>query len=193
MQENKGGHYTRPEMQRFIERLSTFTDWRKDYFLTLIYTGARRGEMAAIRKEHIRKDEETGRYYIFVEDGKSEHAQRQIPISKSIEALLLARIKPLNSGDLVFSDLPTYEYTAIQWHNLMNECNIPKYNEFGQKRVIHALRHTFISEAVAKTQNAALVQFVVGHSRTQSLGITARYTHRPPLHDLLQVVDSVNW
>ncbi|MGN2427604.1 tyrosine-type recombinase/integrase [Klebsiella electrica] len=191
--ENKGGHYLRPEMQRLIERLSTFTDWRRDYFLTLIYTGARRGEMAAIRKEHIRQDEETGRYYIFVEDGKSEHAQRQIPISKSIEALLLARIKPLKDGDLVFSDLPTYEYTAIQWRSLMEDCNIPKYNEFSQRRVIHALRHTFISEAVAKTQNAALVQFVVGHSRTQSLGITARYTHRPPLHDLLQVVDSVNW
>lgn len=31
--------------------------------------------MAAIRKEHIRKDEETGRYYIFIEDGKTEHAQ----------------------------------------------------------------------------------------------------------------------
>ncbi|HBM7350280.1 TPA: DUF3258 domain-containing protein [Klebsiella oxytoca] len=191
--ENKGGHYSRPEMQRLIERLSTFTDWRKDYFLTLIYTGARRGEMAAIRKEHIRKDEETGRYYIFIEDGKTEHAQRQIPISKSIEALLLARIKPLKNGDLVFNDLPTYEYTAIQWRSLMDDCNVPKYNEFGQKRVIHALRHTFISEAIAKTGNAALVQFVVGHSRTQSLGITARYTHRPPLHDLLQVVDSVNW
>ncbi|HCM6363021.1 TPA: DUF3258 domain-containing protein, partial [Klebsiella pneumoniae] len=37
--ENKGGHYSRPEMQRLIERLLTFTDWRKDYFLTLIYTG----------------------------------------------------------------------------------------------------------------------------------------------------------
>lgn len=191
--ENKGGHYSRPEMQRLIERLSTFTDWRKDYFLTLIYTGARRGEMADIRKEHIRKDEETGRYYIFIEDGKTEHAQRQIPISKSIEALLLARIKPLKDGDLVFNDLPTYEYTAIQWRSLMDDCNVPKYNEFGQKRVIHACRHTFISEAIAKTGNAALVQFVVGHSRTQSLGITARYTHRPPLHDLLQVVDSVNW
>ena len=191
--ENKGGHYSRPEMQRLIARLSTFTDWRKDYFLTLIYTGARRGEMAAICKEHIRKDEETGRYYIFIEDGKTEHAQRQLPLSKNIESLLLARIKPLKSGDLVFSDLPTYEYIAIQWHSLMEQCHIPKYNEFGQKRVIHALRHTFISEAIAKTQNAALVQFVVGHSRTQSLGITARYTHRPPLHDLLQVIDSVNW
>lgn len=191
--ENKGGHYSRPEMQRLIERLSTFTDWRKDYFLTLIYTGARRGEIAAIRKEHIRKDEETGRYYIFIEGGKTEHAQRQIPLSKEIETLLLARIKPLKSDDLVFGDLSTYEHIALVWRSLMDDCNVPKYNEFGQKRVIHALRHTFISEAIAKTQNAALVQFVVGHSRTQSLGITARYTHRPPLHDLLQVVDSVNW
>ncbi len=193
VQENKGGHYSKPEMKRLIERLSTYTDWRKDYFLTLIYTGARRGEMAAIRKEHIRKDEETGRYYIFVEGGKTEHAQRQIPLSKQIEALLLARIRPLKPNDLVFGDLPTYEHIAFQWRSLMEECNIPKYNEFGQKRVIHALRHTFISEVIAKTGNAALVQFVVGHSRTQSLGITARYTHRPPLNDLLNVVDCVDW
>jgi integrase len=92
--ENKGGHYSKPEMKRLIERLSAFTDWRKDYFLTLIYTGARRGELAAIRKEHIRKDEETGRFYIFIEGGKTEHAQRQIPISKKVEGMLLARIRP---------------------------------------------------------------------------------------------------
>lgn len=193
VQENKGGHYSKPEMKRLIERLSTYTDWRKDYFLTLIYTGARRGELAAIRKEHIRKDEETGRYYIFIEGGKTEHAQRQIPLSKQIETLLLARIKSLKSADLVFGDLPTYEHIAFQWRSLMEECNIPKYNEFGQKRVIHACRHTFISEAITKTGNATLVQFVVGHSRTQSLGITARYTHRPALSQLLTVVDCVSW
>lgn len=191
--ENKGGHYTKPEMKRLIERLSTFTDWRKDYFLTLIYTGARRGEMAAIRKEHIRHDEETGRYYIFIEGGKTEHAQRQIPVSKKIEALLLSRIEPLKSADLVFGDLPTYEHIAFQWRSLMDDCKVTKFNEFGQKRVIHACRHTFISEAITKTGNATLVQFVVGHSRTQSLGITARYTHRPPLNELLKVVDSVDW
>ncbi|HBX9986384.1 recombinase XerC [Klebsiella variicola] len=191
--ENKGGHYSKPEMKRLIERLSAFTDWRRDYFLTLIYTGARRGEMAAIRKEHIRKDEETGRYYIFIEGGKTEHAQRQIPLSKDIETLLLARIKPLNSDDLVFGNLPTYEHIALVWRSLMEDCNVPKYNEFGQKRVIHALRHTFISEAIAKTGNAALVQFVVGHSRTQSLGITARYTHRPALNQLLQVVECISY
>lgn len=71
----------------------------------------------------------------------------------------------------------------------MEECSIPKYNEFGQKRVIRALRRTFISEAIAKTGSAALVQFVVGHSRTQSLGITARYAHKQKLKGLLPVVD----
>ncbi|CAM6900721.1 tyrosine-type recombinase/integrase [Klebsiella quasipneumoniae] len=176
-------------MKYLIERLLTFTDWRKGCFLTLIYTGARWGEMVAIRKEHIRKDEESGRYYIFIEGGKTEHAQRQTPLSKKIEALLLACIKPLKSAGLVFGDLPTYEHIAFQWSSLMEECSIPKYNEFGQKRVIRALRRTFISEAIAKTGNAALVQFVVGHSRTQSLGITARYAHKQKLKGLLPVVD----
>ncbi|EPM8655879.1 tyrosine-type recombinase/integrase [Escherichia coli] len=193
VQENKGGHYSRPEMRRFVERLNTFTDWRRDYFLTLIYTGARRGEIAAIRKEQFRKDEETGRYYIFIADGKTEHAQRQIPVSRTLEALLVERVKNIKSSALVFGDLPPYEQIGIEWYSLMESCQVLKYNEFGQRRVIHALRHTFISEAIAKTHNAALVQFVVGHSRTQSLGITARYAHRPLLKDLLPVVDCIQW
>lgn len=193
VQENKGGHYSRSEMLRFVKHLNTYMDWRRDYFLTLIYTGARRGEIAAIRKEHIRKDDETGRYYIFVVGGKTEHAQRQIPVSKTIEALLLERINGIESESLVFGDLPAYELIGLEWRNLMEKCNVPKFNEFAQRRVIHACRHTFISEAITKTQNAALVQFVVGHSRTQSLGITARYTHRPSLKDLLRVVDVIEW
>ncbi|HHB9053870.1 TPA: tyrosine-type recombinase/integrase [Klebsiella pneumoniae] len=191
--ENKGGSYSKPEMQRLVKHLNTCTDWRRDYFLTLIFTGARRGEIAAIRKEHLRNDEETGRWYIFIEDGKTEHAQRQIPLNRALEKLLLPRIKQLKPSDRVFWDLPTYEQIGLEWHSIMAECDIQKFNEFGQKRVIHALRHTFISETIAKVQNQALVQFCVGHSRTQSLGITARYAHRPPLKDLLPVVDCVEW
>lgn len=141
----------------------------------------------------IRNDEETGRYYIFIAGGKTEHAQRQIPLNSVLEKLLLPRIKELKPSDRVFGDLPAYEQIGLEWHNIMAKCETPKYNEFGQKRVIHALRHTFISEAIAKVQNQALVQFCVGHSRTQSLGITARYAHRPPLKDLLPVVDCVKW
>lgn len=191
--ENKGGHYSRPEMQRIVRYLNSCTDWQRDYFLTLVYTGARRGEIAAIRSEHIRRDDETGRYYIFIEDGKSDHAQRQIPVHGAIEPLLLARIQHLKPSDLVFGDLPSYEHIAIVWHRMMAQCSIQKYDEFGLRRVIHACRHTFISETIAKTGNAALVQWVVGHSRTQSLGITARYAHRPTLSQLLTVVDCISW
>lgn len=106
--------------------------------------------------------------------------------------LLLARIKLLKSSEPVFGDLPTYEQIGLEWHSIMADCGIQKFNEFGQKRVIHALRHTFISEAMTKAL-PVMVQFCVGHSRTQSLGITARYTHRPPLSDLLPVVDCINW
>ncbi|MGX5014049.1 tyrosine-type recombinase/integrase [Enterobacter asburiae] len=190
--ENKGGSYSKPEMQRLVEHLNTCADWRRDYFLTLIYTGARRGEIASIRKEHLRKDEETGRWYIFIDGGKTEQAVRQIPLNAVLEKLLLARIKSLKSSDPVFGDLPTYEQIGLEWNSIMADCNIQKFNEFGQKRVIHALRHTFISEAMTKVL-PVMVQFCVGHSRTQSLGITARYTHRPPLRDLLPVVDCISW
>ena len=190
--ENKGGSYSKPEMQRLVKHLNTCADWRRDYFLTLIYTGARRGEIAAIRKEHIRKDEETRRRYIFIDGGKTDQAVRQIPLNAVLEKLLLARIKSLKSSDPVFGDLPTYEQIGLEWNSIMAHCNIQKFNEFGQKRVIHALRHTFISEAMTKVL-PVMVQFCVGHSRTQSLGITARYTHRPTLRDLLQVVDCISW
>lgn len=190
--ENKGGSYSKPEMQRLVKYLNTYTDWRRDYFLTLIYTGARRGEIAVIRKEHIREDEETRRWYIFIDGGKTDQAVRQIPLSTTLDKLLLARIKSLKPTDPVFGDLPTYEQIGLEWHSIMADCKIQKFNEFGQKRVIHALRHTFISEAMTKAL-PVMVQFCVGHSRTQSLGITARYTHRPPLRDLLPVVDCINW
>lgn len=105
--ENRRGVYSRPEIHRLIASLKSYSDWRRDYFLTLVYTGARRGELAAIRKSDVRKDEETGRWYIFIEDGKTKHARRRIPVHRTLENLLLSRIKPLEPADSVFGDLPT--------------------------------------------------------------------------------------
>lgn len=191
VKQNRGGSYSQKEIERIKSILLAFPDgdWRRDYFLTLIYTGARRGEIANIRKEHIRKDDETGRYYIFVEGGKTEHAQRQIPISRHIERMLRRRADKTPAGAAIFGDLPTHETILRVWLEIMKQADAPSYDEFGLKRRIHSLRHTFISTAIAATGNTTLVQFVVGHSRTQSLGITARYTHRPPLKELLCVVD----
>ncbi|VFS55078.1 Site-specific recombinase XerD [Kluyvera cryocrescens] len=155
-------------------------------------TGARRGEIAEICKHHIRKDEETERWYIFIEGGKTEHAQRQVPIHRAIETGLLTYVANHKDPDPVFGNLPNDTTTTVGWIELMKKLDIPDYNEFGLKRRVHSLRHTFISNAIATVGNATLVQFVVGHSRTQSLGITARYTHRPALITLLDVVDKIN-
>ncbi|EPN8276002.1 tyrosine-type recombinase/integrase [Enterobacter hormaechei] len=190
---NRGGSYTSSELGRIKEYLFALPDsnYRKWYFLTLIYTGARRGEIGAICKHHIRKDEETGRWYIFIEGGKTEHARRQVPIHKAIEAGLLSCIKNLKDSEHVFGNLPNYTTITYDWVELLRVLDIPDYNEFGLKRRVHSLRHTFISYAIASVGNSSLVQFVVGHSRTQSLGITARYTHTPALKDLLSVVDAL--
>ncbi|WP_407206722.1 tyrosine-type recombinase/integrase [Citrobacter sedlakii] len=190
---NRGGSYTASELSRIKEHLFALpdSDYRKWYFLTLIYTGARRGEIADILKHHIRKDEETERWYIFIEGGKTEHARRQVPIHKAIEAGLLSCIKNLKDSEQVFGNLPNYTTITYDWVELLRVLDIPDYNEFGLKRRVHSLRHTFISNAIASVGNSSLVQFVVGHSRTQSLGITARYTHTPDLKDLIPVVDAL--
>ncbi|WP_244886184.1 tyrosine-type recombinase/integrase [Kluyvera cryocrescens] len=191
---NRGGNYTSSELSRIKEYLFALpdSDYRKWYFLTLVYTGARRGEIAEICKHHIRKDEETERWYIFIEGGKTEHAQRQVPIHRAIETGLLTYVANHKDPDPVFGNLPNDTTTTVGWIELMKKLDIPDYNEFGLKRRVHSLRHTFISNAIATVGNATLVQFVVGHSRTQSLGITARYTHRPALITLLDVVDKIN-
>ncbi len=192
---NRRGHFSNTELSKLKTKLFSLenNDWRKWYFLTLIYTGARRGEIASIRKRDIRLDEETSRWYIYIEDGKTEHAQRQIPLNKVLESGLLSLADALNDGDLIFSDLPNYTTATVEWGKLMNETGIPDYDEFGLKRRIHSLRHTFVSHCLASGGvSLPLMQFVVGHSRTQSLGVTSIYTHRPPLKVLLCVVDFQN-
>ncbi|WP_407172228.1 site-specific integrase [Citrobacter farmeri] len=171
---NRGGNYTASELSLIKEYLFALpdSDYRKWYFLTLVYTGARRGEIEKIRKHHIRKDEETGRWYIFIDGGKTEHARRQVPIHRAIEAGLLACVESLKDSDSVFN-LPNYTTITEDWVGLLRLLDIPDYNEYGLKRRVHSLRHTFITNAIAAVGNSALVQFVVGHSRTPSLGITS--------------------
>ncbi len=189
---NRRGHFSNAELSKLKTKLFSLenNDWRKWYFLTLIYTGARRGEIASIRKRDIRLDEETSRWYIFIEDGKTEQAQRQIPLHRILESGLLNLAETLNDSDLIFFDLPNYTTTTEEWAKLMNETGVPDYDEFGLKRRIHSLRHTFVSHCLASgSVSLPLMQFVVGHSRTQSLGVTSIYTHRPSLKNLLCVVD----
>jgi integrase len=104
---------------------------------------------------------------------------RKVPVHRAIEPGLLSHVEGLKDSDLVFSYLPNYTIITSDWIVLMRAVEVADYNEYGLKRRVHSLRHTFISGAIAAGCSSALVQIVVGHSRTQSLGITARYTPPP--------------
>lgn len=194
VKENRGGSFTYPEMKRLVAYLNGLPedDWRKAYFLTLCYTGARRSEIADLKVGQLRTDEQTGRKYFFIEGGKTEHAQRQIPVHKDIEAMLTKLAEGKAASVRLFPKFPYYTQITEAWVEVMRLCNAPDFNEKGQKRRVHSLRHSFVNKAV-KHSSHVLVQLVVGHSLTGSLGITARYTHEPTLEELLPVVDGINW
>lgn len=192
--ENRGGNFTYPEMKRLVVYLDGLPDddWRKAYFLTLCYTGARRSEIADLKVGQLRTDEQTGRKYIFIEGGKTDYAQRQIPVNKNIEAMLTKLADGKAATARLFPKFPYYTQITEAWVEVMRLCNAPDFNEKGQKRRVHSIRHSFITKAV-KHSSSVLVQLVVGHSLTESLGITARYTHEPTLEELLPVIDGIDW
>lgn len=194
VKENRGGSFSYPEMKRLVTHLEKLSDddWRKAYFLTLCYTGARRGEIADLKVGQLRTDEQTERKYIFIDGGKTDHAQRQIPVHKNIEGILTKLTEGKAATARLFPKFPYYTQVTDAWVEIMHKCNAPDLNEKGQKRRVHSIRHSFITKAV-KHCSHVLVQLVVGHSLTDSLGITARYTHEPTLEELLPVVDGVNW
>ncbi|CAH0148714.1 Tyrosine recombinase XerC [Erwinia aphidicola] len=194
VRENRGGSFSYPEMKRLVSHLEKLSDddWRKAYFLTLCYTGARRGEIADLKVGQLRMDEQTGRRYIFVEGGKTEHAQRQIPVHKNIEGMLTKLTEGKKLSDRLFPKFPYYTQITDAWVEIMHTCRAPDFNEKGQKRRVHSIRHSFITKALTHARPVQ-VQLVVGHSLTESLGITARYTHEPTLEELLLVVDGINW
>ena len=112
VQENRGGNFTYPEMKRMVTHLEGLddADWRKAYFLKLCYTGARRGEITDLKVGLMRTDEHTGRKYLFIEGGKTDHAQRQIPVHKNIEPLL---------NKLAEGKKPTAKLFLRLWKNAM--------------------------------------------------------------------------
>lgn len=191
VKEKRGGRYSREEMARILIKLRTIGGWQHHYFTTLIYTGARRSEIANLTAGDLHQDKESGRWWIFIKEGKTKNSRRKIPLHNEIVEVLRSNAKGKPSTTPLFT-LPSYETISVTWHEIMEECGIPVYDEWDQKRVLHALRHTFISEAMPKA-NPTLVKVVAGHDT--ELGISDRYFHKEhiPILELATAVDVVNY
>jgi integrase len=163
-------------------------DWFQWFFRIALYTGARRSEIAALRKDSFKVDQDTGRHYIFISQGKTTAAIRQVPLHLALLELgLLDWVA--QQPDNIFSRASSNPNRVTELFGSLLDVNS---NDFGEKFVFHSLRHTFVTKARSKGLSDPVIQQLVGHSK-RGAGITDRYTHVFPIAALLPVIDAIDY
>ena len=172
------------------------TKWKKWIIYLAVYTGARRGELAQLRKSDLKLDKETGRYYLLITNDhesqqlKTENAKRKIPVHQVlVETGFIDYVK--KSKEKVFDELESATPISGWFPRQRESLNISYQNELGHTRSFHSFRHTFITKLMNEEgMNVNLLQQVVGHEISK-FGITSNYTHKlDSLKNLLPVVDA---
>ncbi|MGF7151455.1 integrase [Sphingomonas zeicaulis] len=123
----------------------------------LIYTGARRGEIAGLRWEWIGAD------YIDLPDSKT--GPKRLYLNAQANAVL-DRVGRQASG-AAFQGVLNQKVIDLQWHEIRHAAAIPDVR-------LHDLRHTFASVAITHGISLAKVGKLLGHVLPET---TARYAH----------------
>jgi integrase len=117
---------------------------------------------------------------------KRKDRRRDLPITENMAAVLLS-LKAQSKCQHVFTSLQdrkeplSVNTLADQHRTIMETCN------FHPDAGLHALRHTFLTEAGRHTQNVRALQRLAGHSRIQT---TMRYVH-PDQSDVIEIAGAV--
>ncbi|HHD9887101.1 TPA: DUF3258 domain-containing protein, partial [Yersinia enterocolitica] len=74
------GVYTLDEMTKLVNQFLLEKGWKKWVFSLLAYTGARRNEITSLTVNNVRFDNDTKRYYLMIEESKTDAGIRQIPL-----------------------------------------------------------------------------------------------------------------
>jgi len=151
--------------------------WRMVTFL--LNTGARRGEMFALKWSDVIMDTRMIRLVSSksAKNGQSAKA-RYIPMNAALIELFEG-MKPGAPGDIVFKhdiNLRRKFLMALRWADL------PEYR-------VHDLRHTFASHLVMNGVPLYTVSKLLGHS---SIEVTHRYAHLAP-DNLMHAVQSLSF
>lgn len=75
------GDYSATEMRKLVAHFKSLSGWKKWIPLLLAYTGTRRAEIAKLKRSDVRLDDDSQRYYIMIDDTKTEAGTRQVPLS----------------------------------------------------------------------------------------------------------------
>lgn len=141
------------EIKRLLDRLDGDN---KRIVLLCISTGARWGEAAKLKREHIVHNRVN---FLHTKTGK----MRTVPISSEVASFILTK----DSG-LLFSKA---SYREIREILLAVKPNLPR----GQR--VHVLRHTFATHFMINGGNIVTLQRILGHA---SITQTMAYAHFAP-------------
>ncbi|WP_318519737.1 tyrosine-type recombinase/integrase [Photobacterium leiognathi] len=175
------GVYTDEEIQKFEHfALSATEPYKKWVILLAIYTGARLSEICTFLEQGHQTDETTGIRYFFLNEGKSKHAIRAIPIHPNlIKHGILKQPHIIIKAGSISKEMNTWR----------EQLSISKKDSDGYYKVFHSFRHTFITKCYSEGIQQDLIQTVVGHSK--NAGITDRYNHSNSLKQLKLLNDEV--
>lgn len=186
------GKYSYTEMRKLVEHFSTLDGWKKWGFLLLAYTGARRSEIAHLKVSDVRLDDDSQRHYIMIEDSKTEAGIRQVPVSlRLINMGFLDYLEGKHRDDNLFPEISYNNQVTRIFHAIRDSLGIDYLNDFKERRIVHSLRHTFVTEIQGK-HNLTLIQQTIGHEHSNQ-GETKVYTGKLKLSTLLPVVDGIDW
>ena len=192
------GAYSTAEMKKFVGwALKQPDNWQKWITLLLAYTGARRGEIGKLEKSQIKFDEDSQRYYFLIAEGgqgKTENATRQVVIHPKLIEWGFMEYVDRQWKDRIFSEVAGTNMSKIGkvFADVRDQLGIPYLDDYGQRRLLHSIRHSVCSAAMAGwVKNILHLQQVVGHEK--SGGITKRYLHTFPLSSICYVIDGICW
>ncbi|MGL5389534.1 MAG: tyrosine-type recombinase/integrase [Serratia sp. (in: enterobacteria)] len=192
------GAYSTAEMKKFVGwALKQPDNWQKWITLLLAYTGARRGEIAKLEKSQIKFDEDSQRYYFLIAEGgqgKTENATRQVAIHPKLIEWGFMDYVDRQWKERIFSEVAGTNITKIGkvFADVRDQLGIPYLDDYGQRRLLHSIRHSVCSAAMAGwVTNILHLQQTVGHEK--SGGITKRYLHIFPLSTICYVIDGLSW
>ncbi len=192
------GAYSTAEMKKFVGwALKQPDNWQKWITLLLAYTGARRGEIGKLMKSQIKFDEDSQRYYFLIAEGgqgKTENATRQVVIHPKLIEWGFMEYVDRQWKDRIFSEVAGTNMSKIGkvFADVRDQLGIPYLDDYGQRRLLHSIRHSVCSAAMAGwVKNILHLQQVVGHEK--SGGITKRYLHNFPLSSICYVIDGICW
>jgi len=191
--------YTDSEVLTILEAVKP--EIKKPYkrWLPLLaaFTGARRGELVQLRKQDLKRDADSERYYLVITEEagsvKTAQSNRRVPLHEEV----------INAGFLDFVNQSKSEKLfdvepnrVTNWfRDFRKKLEIPDYDSNGCRKVFHSFRHTVVTRLKAADVGDSLQKAVVGHEIDDKSINQTTYTHLDtmPLSTFLPVIDALGY